>query len=171
MRLEDQVITLGQAQRLKELGVKQDSLFYHIMNKVIEIGYEGIKMREHLNQPKKTGIPVDGGVIQYYSAFTVAELGVMLPEWIYKGGEEYRRRQWRNTEDQYSEEEREIGLTKLGYCICYEVCMTHTKRISIGKDAEGVETRYAAEAAARASMLIHLLESKLITAEEVNSRL
>lgn len=167
MKLEDQVITLQQAQRLKDLGVKQESYFSWYV--ATDCDDDPSLNRSGFHCPT-CGHP-RAPYFAEAAAFTVAELGMMLPEWIYKGGEEYRRRQWRNTEDQYSEEEREIGLTKIGYCICYEVSMTHTKRISIGKDAEGVETRHTTEAAARASMLIHLLESKLITAEEVNSRI
>jgi hypothetical protein len=79
MTLESQCCNLIQAKRLKELGVIGPSLFYHIYNTVPTIGYEGIKLREDLNQKKRWGNPVDGGVIRYYAAYTVAELGVMLP--------------------------------------------------------------------------------------------
>lgn|SRR5574341_172240 len=84
MKLEDQSASLESAKRLKELGVKQSSLFYHIVNSISEIRYEGCKMRED---------PIDGGVIRYYSAFTVAELGVLLPagyDTMYTTGEGWR---------------------------------------------------------------------------------
>lgn len=71
MKLQDQVIPIEQAKLLKSLGVNQSSVFYHIDNLVASIGYEGIKF-------VKTGIPKDGGCIRYYSAFTVAELGLMI---------------------------------------------------------------------------------------------
>jgi hypothetical protein len=78
MNIENQVCTLEQAKRLKELGIETEAAFYHIDNSII--GYEGIKLRVLLNQSKKTGIPIDSGAIKYFPAFTVAELGEMLPE-------------------------------------------------------------------------------------------
>lgn len=60
MKIEDQVCSLEQAKRLKELGVKQDSFFY----------FEVF-----------TGLIVTGGDFMgdpISSAFTVGELGVML---------------------------------------------------------------------------------------------
>ena len=68
MNLEDQVISLNYAIRLQELGIKQDSLFYW---------YRDLKK-------DKWGICYTKGKIitdQFYSAFTVAELGEMLPLW------------------------------------------------------------------------------------------
>ena len=78
MELEKQVGSLDSAKRLKELGVKQDSLFYYYPKpkvvensggKVIRDGYKilyGDSARVY-------------GVDAKYSAFTVAELGEMLP--------------------------------------------------------------------------------------------
>jgi len=62
MKLEDQVCSLELAKRLKELGVKQESLFYHL--------YGGICYRSEC-------LPLAG--IDWCSAFTVAELGEILP--------------------------------------------------------------------------------------------
>jgi len=73
MKLENQVCSLELAKKLKELGVKQDSIFYHTI----------------FNQGKESEF--NGGVVmnisdfykmsdENYSAFTVAELGEMLPE-------------------------------------------------------------------------------------------
>jgi hypothetical protein len=63
MKLEQQVCSLDLAKRLKELGVKQESLFYW-SDDVIYI---------HKRRDAK----------DWYSAFTVAELGEMLPDYIY----------------------------------------------------------------------------------------
>lgn len=63
MKLQDQVCTLEQAKRLKELRVSQTSYFYYAENVPgihetwMHEGFEGV----------------------FYSAFTVAELGQMLP--------------------------------------------------------------------------------------------
>lgn len=67
MKLENQVCLLDLAKKLKELGVKQESLFWwqgylHSMNRVELVNTENL----------------DTGY-DHYSAFTVAELGEMLP--------------------------------------------------------------------------------------------
>ena len=77
MKLEQQVTNLELSKKLKELGVKQDSLFYWI-------GDEEDKM--FLGDIDKTlkviGTPFDGLEQEdyeiIYSAYTVAELGEML---------------------------------------------------------------------------------------------
>lgn len=72
MTNEQQVSSLTLSQRLKELGVKQESLFcwYYIDAPTLyagpELGYTGYDL------PSETS--------EVISAFTVAELGEMLPE-------------------------------------------------------------------------------------------
>ena len=85
MKLEQQVCSLELAKKLKELGVKQESLFYWGEYKVFGP-----------NKPLIIGDQIDG--VQYsvyrkdeidthfykedvFSAFTVAELGEMLKDW------------------------------------------------------------------------------------------
>lgn len=65
MNLENQVCSLELSRRLKQLGVKQDSLFYHLIG--------GITSRIE-------ALPLMGE--DWYSAFTVAELGEILPTMI-----------------------------------------------------------------------------------------
>jgi hypothetical protein len=67
--LEKQVCSLDLAKRLKELGVKQESLFYWHIDSMKEF------------DPRvKMGLP-SGDVATYgISAFTVAELGERLPK-------------------------------------------------------------------------------------------
>lgn len=72
MKLENQVCSLELAKKLKELGVKKESLFYHLEDTFGDKTYRGI-VNEIGNNPK--------GGNTYYSAFTVAELGEMLPEY------------------------------------------------------------------------------------------
>lgn len=69
MKLEDQVCSLESAKRLKELGVRQDSYFY----------WNGI-MTDVEN--KLVGIIKNDFSNDGYSAFTVAELGEMLPPFV-----------------------------------------------------------------------------------------
>ncbi|MFP5263718.1 MAG: hypothetical protein ACLGJB_17700 [Blastocatellia bacterium] len=63
MTLEQQVTSLELSKKLKELGVKQDSLFYWVDGKL-----------EYINEVGGINIAKDD-----VSAFTVAELGEMLP--------------------------------------------------------------------------------------------
>ena len=76
MKLEQQVVSLELARKLKELGVDQKSLFY-IDEQDQEITY-GMFVAPTF--PGHT----------YISTFTVAELGEMLPTYFHKDGREYR---------------------------------------------------------------------------------
>ncbi len=64
MKLEDQVCSLELAKRLKELGVKQESIF----------SYDATMSPDGRTEVLSIGCPIFG-----YSAFTVAELGEMFP--------------------------------------------------------------------------------------------
>lgn len=81
MTLEEQVCSLELAKKLKELGVKQESLCYWL---IPDSGFERLVLAEALLAEGTDG----------YSAFTVAELGEMLPKgyitwraWITKADE------------------------------------------------------------------------------------
>lgn len=67
MNLESQVCSLELSKRLNELGVKQDSLF-HWWEKENKLG---IYYGNIVNDP-----------ILQWSAFTVAELGLLLPDYV-----------------------------------------------------------------------------------------
>lgn len=75
MKLEQQVTSLKISKRLKELGVKQDSLFWWSIK---EDGISDICVL--IRENEKNDKYYDG----YYSAFTSAELGEILSE--YKQG-------------------------------------------------------------------------------------
>lgn len=81
MKLEDQVVSLPLAKRLKELGVKQESL-------------EAWVMADNNDGPHPFLTPNDKGWIgdeaEFYAAFTVAELGEMLPHQLIVRDEEDR---------------------------------------------------------------------------------
>ena len=90
MKLENQIVSLELAKRLKELGCKQDSIFkWHSKldekgNRVYtEIVYLPIKQME-----------------QDYSAFTVAELGELLPKDYYS---QFNGDQWMCLKPPYSQ--------------------------------------------------------------------
>ena len=72
MKLENQVVSLDLAKRLKEVGVKQESLFVWYTNPWQH--KTGLEIR------KKAEENLLVGHADYCAAFTVAELGEMLPE-------------------------------------------------------------------------------------------
>jgi len=72
MKFQDQVCSLELAQKLKELGAKQDSLFYYVPSDVL--GYT-IQLYAEARQSSAEKSLV-------FSAYTVAELGTMLPQTI-----------------------------------------------------------------------------------------
>jgi hypothetical protein len=128
MKLKDQIITLDQAKKLSELGVMQGvSVFYYNDN------YGSVEFNRH-------NIGGYEKAQHCFSAFTVAEMGTMLPS-----GYDTMR---------FTEhpEDRWFGYDTSGDTFPGEDC-------------------WKTEAEARAAMLIHLLETNTITAEEVNARL
>lgn len=78
MKLEDQVCSLELAKRLKELGVKQKtSYFTWIVYDHPDLGTELAVSDDVIWRAKEE---------HHYSAFSVAELGEMLPREIIKNG-------------------------------------------------------------------------------------
>lgn len=77
MELKDIVCSLEHAKRLKELGVKQDSLFYW------DAWYVGGKFRNADLAASRMGYENNETLsCENYSAFTASELGEMLPAMI-----------------------------------------------------------------------------------------
>ncbi len=75
MKLEDQVCSLELAKRLKELGVKQNSLFYWRDS----LYNQGVFIPEKILYNPNTFHENAVTIYEYYSAFTVSELMMMLP--------------------------------------------------------------------------------------------
>lgn len=73
MKLEDQVCSLELAQRLKGLGVKQDSWFWWLHDK--DTNWE---LTYHGKDDDWLGMVYHHDTFECVSAFTVAELGEML---------------------------------------------------------------------------------------------
>jgi hypothetical protein len=145
MKLEKQVCTLEQAKQLKKLGIAQTGLWSYFKAQ----SHAGFCLTDMALRHVwiLTGNPYDREDILFTSAFSVAELGVMLPQTI-----KFCKTQ-----------KASIQLSRFNAFTIYynrhssgsNVCMTESYN----------------EAEARAKMLIHLLESNFITAEEVNQRL
>lgn len=153
MKIEQQVCSLELAKRLKELGTPQDSLYvwqkgYFIMDDSVleETDYWRITsnpkniLRAAVVKPYDTALRKleDDSV----SAFTVAELGEMLP---------HRNKKMSTVNDAWIR----IWKTPSYWHIDYEDEDTHESVIK-----QICETN---EADARAKMFIYLLENKLIT--------
>lgn len=131
MKLEDQVVSLELAKRLKELGVKQESVFHWNEYDTDDEGGE-FKL-----DYMKFNIPA----YETYSAFTVAELGEMLPSNI---GGDWWLDVWKSDDLWYVAytEEREGG----GHNFLSDFLASSTT-----------------EADARAKILVYLIENNLIT--------
>lgn len=127
MKLEDQVCSLELAKKLKRLGVKQDSLFWWINHK-------NSPFEDYHLISDEWAIHAGFERNEKYAAYTVAELGEMLPERYLSGK----------------------ALCDDGApwnCWCFDE-MWSIENYN--------EYRTYTEVEARAKMLIHLLENNLI---------
>jgi len=141
MKLELQVCSLELAQKLKSLGVKQESLFYHAYNTALEDDRK-IKLKKDCGSYKTQGKIMDMGIMKYYSAFTSAELGELIPG------------QLRNDDPEHPIHQFITEKSASQWHAVY-VCAKCMGRVG---------SQWAAtEADARAKMLVYLLENKLIT--------
>jgi hypothetical protein len=122
VKLEDQVCSLELAKRLKDLGVKQESLHEWTFDQHIW----------ELDGPRPSDIFPEA----FCSAFTVAELGEMLPILV-RG--------------------KVVKFHKLGADPTWIV-----EYLPVTNDDEKYHTEALSEADARAKMLIYLLENKLL---------
>ena len=141
MKIEDQVCSLEQATKLKELGVEQNAgLFYWQWGDLVfgeDVDY---------GEPKQ-------------AAFTVAELGVMLPTYnwavpIFQG-----------EIDVNSEVCQEVRVS-------VDLLRVATCRIeSLDRNNSWKEISGITMASAMADMLIYMIESKIISLSDINARL
>ena len=78
MKLENQVCSLESAKRLKELSVNKDSLYYWY------------NCTDHPGEWRITDIKLNNDLDKETSAYTVAELGEMLPSGLVTSGRKYK---------------------------------------------------------------------------------
>lgn len=150
MKIENQVCTISQSKLLKELGILQESQCYHYQEQtprnpnLHEYGFSQENMPWYLTTTGKKSILSGSRVMYEYSAFSVAELGEMLPDLF-------------STNRQY-----ELVCVKEDDCwlVMYVA----------GNDLLNVLHKKAAkkEADAKADMLIYLLEKRLVDVEACN---
>lgn len=146
MKLENQVVSLDLAKKLKELGVKQESQFNWW--KGIGVGRIMPNDWSQFNmEPKPMYDTAD--VKEKISAFTVAELGEMLPIYICDPARRLSK-----------QDKKCFSLQQRGFDEDY---VDDAKPISFEVSYNGTEvkTREDTEADARAKMLIYLLENKI----------
>lgn len=137
MTLEEQVVSLELAKKLKELGVKQNSLYRWADPK--HIRPMPWLIDEHA--------AVDTGMADYYPAYTVAELGELLPNIIKKRVED-------NDSDTLEDWHLSYEPDQIGHTIRYTYYYYEPMdAITISGDTE---------ANTRAKMLIYLIENYLI---------
>lgn len=141
MKLENQVTNLELSKKLKGLGVKQESLFYWMFSAFSK------PERQIIYYEDKVQLEKDFVSNRYdlTSAFTVAELGEMLPEEI---------------EDPKTKYIFGLHLNKVeskNWEVWYEYRWNDEERL-IGEQVFYSDT----EANARAKMLIYLIENKLV---------
>lgn len=144
MELEDQVVSLELSKKLKELGVKQESLWSWWITTDRDD-------TPTLNRSSSKNCPICGHPRAPYfaevAAFTVAELGEMLPQEILVPNKHYKARRHLLRFGRYS-----VGPGLLPWYIRYVFSkVTH------------FEQRGETEANVRAKMLIYLIENKLIS--------
>lgn len=147
MKLENQVCTLEQAKRLKELGIIGASAFYwadkanELRSKIEDVGM----FNDHAMVILTENIKNDW----CYHAFTVAELGVMMPQEVIIKAQTF-----------YIGSNKSVSGNSF-FCSLIERYKTN----------ELIEFNCPSEAEARATMLIHLLQNNLTTATDCNNRL
>lgn len=136
MKLEDQVITLEQAKRLQELGVTAPSIFSHSIGWV-----QG-------SDPDRYLLAYGGfeaeGECDRYPAYTVAELGEMLPF-------QYLNPASILTASKLNPDEAMVTVWKSG------------KEWRYRGGPDDACSKQMTEAQARAGLLIHLLENGIVS--------
>lgn len=156
MTLEQQVCTIELAKKLKDLGVKQKSIYFHWATDIEQDGLtwwtisekeprKGKRVRQ-LSTPEHNRSPV--------SAFTVAELGEMLPISITrKDKQKFSPAFYKNRGD-FSDEVR--------WSIEYSSYSLDNGEIEVQRVGD-------TEADARAKMLIYLVENHLVESTSLPS--
>jgi hypothetical protein len=134
MKLEQQVVSLELTKRLKELGVKQSAHFYHVTF-IDEMG----DLRDEIYTNDDMEREYAATWKEQTAAYTVAELGEMLPTWI---------------DLPHGRDNANLRCHKYesGWCMFYQ----------IGAAEPDYLQESLSEADARAKMLIYLIENKLM---------
>jgi hypothetical protein len=140
MKLEDQVVSLELAKKLRQLGFKQNSYFHWCISGKPRIEHFINMDKKRLGDHFKPEDVLEGkkaDYFVYYSAYTVAELGEILPLHI---------------------EEDEFMAVRNGFPLKWRIGYGNPDMGSFNYVATG-----DTEANSRANMLIYLKENGLLT--------
>lgn len=163
MNIEKQVCSFEQAKRFAELKVGEDYFPLYVWVPPFPVFNDTLKLCPFIEfeHRLKNSILSDDAktLVGFYPAFTVSELGVMLPEYIKVSGEEFQLTKWGVPSS--------ITGTSLSFGMQYRVEPKQATTQTIPVNCLFSET----EAGCRAKMLIHLLESEILSAETCNKRL
>jgi hypothetical protein len=167
MKLEDQVVSLELAKRLKELGVRQESVCYWTERwQLGEPDDKTVGVRFASN-PDFSGTPYSYHAERdLCSAFTVAELGEMLPKIIFtkKSVFDKEAKQWVEVEFHHQPNfSYKPGAVQYVTSFYYEKKYKQKYERYAGHQDQLCILFADTEADARAKMLIYLIENKLIT--------
>lgn len=139
MKVSDQVCSLEQAKRLKELGVRQEGLFCFIGDENPDPRY---------NEPMRLfyeSEAIECGKSWYdnrIAAFTVAELGIMLPDYYFAYKRPFGYALYKNEDGGFAVADGTVNgatLDTMAECI--------------------------------ANGIIYMIENNLITVDEINARI
>jgi len=153
MKLEEQVVSLELAKRLKELGVKQDSYFYWADDSIVSTVNLDILLEDEFVR-SLSGINndwPDQEIKELSSAYTVAELGEYLNLPIDKN----HKINGRFHQNIYLD----FGFKRFRLVSSSEAGFSESTKILAQFESDK-------EADVRAKMLIYLLENKLIKLHE-----
>lgn len=161
MKLEDQVCSFLQADRLYELGIIQNSLFYYTQSKtptnpnLAHYGYRQSEMPVWISYDKQSVLSGSNIHIEL-SAFSVAELGLMLPRMV----GDLKLVQWH------------IASNDSRWALSYGIQYRYKDTDPVHHGTFPMHCVFGdTEAKARAELLICLLTDGKVTAEECNKRL
>lgn len=158
MNIENQVCTFEQAKLFKSLGIDQQGYYsyaHRVVNSKPSFNGEMTEWEpEYSEAPEliETALAQFDG-LPHMSVFTVAELGVMLPDyypsWRFKKNEQSGERLW----------------------VVTVICSPKPPGIDDFHTASAFDRYAKTQAEALATLLIALLETDVITPAEVNERL
>ena len=151
MRIEQQVASVSQCKKLKELGVKQSGLFSWLYNNYsgeYEISKQNVEALQLLAKSNTDSWKerIDKGI---FSAWTASELAEILP---------YRLR------DELKSENPHLRIYRGGNQWSVKYHNTFSRPYVQTGDVESLVEGLA-------NTLIHIIEHKLISVEEINSKL
>lgn len=157
MKIEKQVCSLEQAKKLKQLGVAQTSIFKWC-NEHQHYGDDGAYYTDSTYKVYNRG-QFSAGTNNTFSAFSTAELGVMLPSFFPSFvHDELKSCHCRN--------ERVDTFPLIDSGEEHEQTPAH----KLNKELIPIQAA-STEAEARAEMLIYLIENRYVLVSEVNERI